>query len=125
MPNYPKMAQLWAKDRVKGDYAKIAKEKCTRYVASTTIDEIDIMVSQNQVSLKNFEVKGDQMRSLENNVVCSWVSSQDAMPSKSKKRRMAEDDELGNESSQSFDSVSMTIDKRLKLWQSALQSHIE
>ena len=53
------------------------------------------------------------------------MSSQNAMPSKSKKRRMAEYDELGNESSQSFDSVSMTIDKRLRLWQSALQSHIE
>ena len=71
MPNYPKMAHIWAKDRVKSDYAKTAKEKCTRYVASTTIDEIDIMVSQNQVSLKNFEVEGDQMWSLENNVVCS------------------------------------------------------
>ena len=27
IPNYPKMAQLWIKDRVKGDHAKTAKEK--------------------------------------------------------------------------------------------------
>ena len=60
--------------------------------------------------MKNFEVECDQMRSLENNVVCSWVSSQDAMPSKSKKRRVVEDDELGNVSSKSFDNVSMAID---------------
>ena len=60
--------------------------------------------------MKNFEVECDQMRSLETNVVCSWVSSQDAMPSKSKKRRVVEDDELGNVSSKSFDNVSMAID---------------
>ena len=39
------------------------------------------------------------------------MSSQDAMSSKSKKRRMTEDDELGNVISQSFDNVLMAIDK--------------
>ena len=39
------------------------------------------------------------------------MSSQGAMSSKSKKRRLAEDDELGNIISQSFDNVSMVIDK--------------
>ena len=38
----------------------------------------------------------DDYRSLETNVACSQVLSQDAMSSKSKKRRLAEDDELGN-----------------------------
>ena len=89
------MAQLWAKDRAKGDHAKTAKEKRARYAASTTIDEIDNLISQNEVSLENFEVEDDQ-RSPEINVACSRLPSQDAMSSKSKKRRLAEDDELGN-----------------------------
>ena len=83
MPNYSKMTQLWAKDRVKGNHAKIAKETRVRYAAS-----------QNEVSLENFEVENDQ-RSLKINVVRSRVSSQDAMSSKSKKRRLAEVDESG------------------------------
>nr|POE73846.1 hypothetical protein CFP56_26824 [Quercus suber] len=75
MPNYSKMARLWFKDRVKGDHVETAKEKHARYAALTTIDEIDNLVSQNQVSLENFEVEDDQ-RSLEINVVHSRVSSQ-------------------------------------------------
>ena len=94
MPNYSKMAQLWAKDRAKCDHAKSAKEKRARYAASTTIDEIDNQISQNEVSLKNFEVEDDQ-RSPEINAACFRVSSQDAMSSKSKKRRLAEVDESG------------------------------
>ncbi|KAK9999017.1 hypothetical protein SO802_018620 [Lithocarpus litseifolius] len=62
------------------------------------------------IFLENFEIEDDQ-RSLEINVVRSRVSSQDGMSSKSKKRRLAEDDELGNVISQSFDNVSMEIDK--------------
>ena len=108
MPNYSKMTPFWAKDRAKGDHAKIAKERRARYAVSTTIDEIDNLVSQNEVSLENFEVEDDQ-KSLEINFVCSQVLSQDAMSSKSKKRRLAEDDELGNVISQSFDIVSMEI----------------
>ena len=74
---------------------EIAKEKRVRYAASTTIYEIDNLISQNKISLENFEVEDDQ-RSLEINVADSRVSSQDAMSFKSKKRRLAEDDELGN-----------------------------
>ena len=37
MPNYSKMTQLWAKDRVKGDHAEIVKEKHAKYAASITI----------------------------------------------------------------------------------------
>ena len=59
MPNYFKMAQLWAKDRAKGDHVETAKKKRARYAASTTIDEIDNFVSQNEVSLENFEVEDD------------------------------------------------------------------
>ena len=59
MPNYSKMAQLWVKDRVKGDHAETAKEKRARYATSTTIDETDNLVSQNEISLENFEVKDD------------------------------------------------------------------
>ena len=70
IPNYSKMAQLWAKDRAKGDHVETAKEKCARYATLTTIDELGIMVSQNEVSLENFEIEDDQ-RSLEINVVCS------------------------------------------------------
>ena len=108
MPNYSKMTPLWAKDRAKGDHAQIAKERHARYAASTTIDEIDNLVSQNEVSLENFEVEDDQ-KSIEINVVHSQVLSQDAMSSKSKKRRLVEDDELRNVISQSFDIVSMEI----------------
>ena len=39
------------------------------------------------------------------------MSSQDAMSSKSKKRRLVEDDELRNVVFQSFDNVSMAIDR--------------
>ena len=87
-----------------------AKEKRVRYAASTTIYEIDNLISQNKISLENFEVEDDQ-RSPEMNAACFWVSSQDAMSSKSKKRRLAEDDELGNVISQSFDNVSKAIDR--------------
>ena len=62
--------------------------------------------------MENIEVeKGDQMRSPKINVVHSQVSSQNAMSSKSKKRRVAEDDELENKISYSFDNVSVAIDK--------------
>ena len=108
------MTQLWTKDRVKGDHAEIVKERHAGYAASTTIDEIDNLVSQNEVSLENFEVEDDQ-RSLEINVVYSRVSSQDAMSSKSKKRRLAKDDELRNVISQSFDVVSMEIDRIIEV----------
>ena len=59
IPNYSKMAQLWATDRAKGDHAETTKEKHARYAASTTIDEIDNLISQNEVSLENFEVEHD------------------------------------------------------------------
>ncbi|KAL0003230.1 hypothetical protein SO802_017011 [Lithocarpus litseifolius] len=48
------------------------------YAASTTIDDIDNLFSQNEVYLENFEVEDDQ-RLPEINVVCYQVSSQDAM----------------------------------------------
>ena len=57
MSNYSKMTQLWAKDRAKDNHAETTKEKRAKYAASTTIDEIDNLVSQNEVSLKNFEVE--------------------------------------------------------------------
>ncbi|XP_050287266.1 uncharacterized protein LOC126726174 [Quercus robur] len=114
IPSYSKMTQLWTKDRVKGDHDEIVKERRAGYAASTTIDEIDNLVSQNEVSLENFEVEDDQ-RSLEINVVRSRVSSQDAMSSKSKKRRLAEDDKLRNVISQSFDIVSMEIDRIIEV----------
>ena len=104
------MTQLWAKDRAKGDHVETAKEKRARYAASTTIDEIDNLISQNEVSLENFEVEDDQ-RSPEINVARSRVSSQDAMSFKSKKRRLTEDDELRNVIFQSFDNVSKAIDR--------------
>ena len=110
MSNYSKMAWLWGKDRAKGDHAKIAKEKCVKYAALTTIDEIDNLISQNEVFLENFEVE-DYQRSPEINVARSRKSSQDAMSSKSKKRRLAENVELRNVIFQSFDNVSMAIDK--------------
>ena len=84
MPNYSKMARLWAKDKTKGGHAKTANQKYARYDTSITIDEIDNLVFQNEVSLENFEVEDDQ-RSLEINVVCSRVSSQDALSFKAKK----------------------------------------
>ena len=43
------------------------------------------------------------------------MSSQHAMSSKSKKRRLTEDDELGNVIFQSFDNVSMAIDRATKV----------
>ena len=46
------------------------------------------------------------------------------MSFKSKKRRAVEDDELGNVIYQSFDNVSMAIDRAMRLWQSAFQSYM-
>ena len=43
------------------------------------------------------------------------MSSQDAMSFKSKKRRAVEDDELGNVIYQSFDNVSMAIDRAIEV----------
>nr|POE70795.1 hypothetical protein CFP56_32109 [Quercus suber] len=63
IPNYSKMAQLWAKDRAKSDHVETAKEKRDRYATSTTINEIDNLISQNEVSLENFEAEDDQRSS--------------------------------------------------------------
>ena len=108
------MAQLWGRDRAKGDHPETEKKKRARYAASTTIDEINNLISQNEVSLKNFEVE-DNQRSPKINVASYQVSSQDVMSSKSKKRRLAKDDELRNVIFQSFDNVSVTIDKATKV----------
>ena len=110
IPNYSKMAQFWAKDRAKGDHVETAKDKRARHATSTTIDEIDNLISQNEVSLENFEVEDDQ-RSPEINIARSQMSSQDAISSESKKRQLAEDDELEIVISQSYDNVSNAIDR--------------
>ena len=57
----------------------------------------------------------DDQKSPEINVVRSQVSSQDAMSTKSKKRQLAEDDEFGNVISQSFDNISMAIDRAIEV----------
>ena len=57
IPNYSKMAQLWAKDRAKGDNTEIAKEKRVRYAALNTIDEIDDLISQNEVLWRTLKWK--------------------------------------------------------------------
>ena len=57
IPNYFKMTILWAKDRAKGENAKTAKEKRVRYAASTTIDEIDDLISQNEVLWRTLKWK--------------------------------------------------------------------
>ena len=63
----------------------------------TTVNENDLMVSKNLVSLENFEVKeGDQMRLSKINVVCIRMLLQDVMPSKSKKRRVADNNRIRN-----------------------------
>ena len=59
IPNYIKMTQLWVKDKAIGHHAKTSNEKRARYATLSTIDDIDIMVSQNRVSLEDFEVKED------------------------------------------------------------------
>ena len=55
------MTQLWVKDKAIGHHAKTSNEKRARYATLSTIDDIDIMVSQtqNRVSLEDFEVKED------------------------------------------------------------------
>ena len=65
--------------------------------------------------LENFEVKeGDQSRSPKINVVHIRVSPSDAKSSKNKKR-MVEDDQIGNVIFQSFDNVSMSIDRAIEV----------
>ncbi len=125
IPYYFKMSQLWAKDRATRDHAKTAKEKCARYAASTTIDGIDTMVSQNEVSLENFEVEeGDQMRLPEINVVRSQAPSQEAISSKSKKRRVSKADEHDNVISRSFDNVSMAIDRATEVMAKSFRKYL-
>nr|POF06370.1 hypothetical protein CFP56_59433 [Quercus suber] len=66
--------------------------------------------------VENFDMEiNKDKRSPEINIAHSRVSSQDAMSSKSKKRRLAEDDELGNVISQSFDNVSKAIDRAIEV----------
>lgn len=63
----------------------------------TTVNENDLMVSKNLVSLENFEVKeGDQMRLSKINVVCIRMLLQDVMSSKRKKRRVADNNGIRN-----------------------------
>jgi hypothetical protein len=71
------------------------------------------MVSQNEVSLENFEVEeSDQMKSPEINVVRSQVPSQEAFCSKSKKKKkVSEDGKHDNAISRSFDNISMAMDR--------------
>ena len=62
-----------------------------------TIDENDLMVSKNLVSLENFEVEeGDQMRLSKINVICIQMLLQDVMSSKSKKRRVVDNNGIRN-----------------------------
>ncbi|KAL0012875.1 hypothetical protein SO802_007983 [Lithocarpus litseifolius] len=67
-----------------------------------------LKITQNVIMLVE-EV--DQLRSPKINVVHIRVSPSDAKSSKNKKRKVAEDNEIGNVISQSFDNVSMSIDK--------------
>ena len=63
----------------------------------TTVNENDLMVSKNLVSLENFEVEeGDQMRLSKINVVCIRMLLQDVMSSKRKKRRVADNNGIRN-----------------------------
>ena len=55
------------------------------------------MVPKNLVSLENFEVEeGDQMRLSKINVICIQMLLQDVMSSKSKKRRVADNNGIRN-----------------------------
>ncbi|GMY29565.1 hypothetical protein FCV25MIE_24807 [Fagus crenata] len=83
---------------------------------STIIDGIDLMVSQNEVSLENFEVEEcDQMRSPEINVVRSRTPSQETFSSKSKKIRVSQDDEHDNVISLSCDNIYMAMDRATEI----------
>lgn len=56
VPNYFKMAQIWGKDRATGYHAETAKEARERNNSTTTIHDIDMMVSQNEATLDDFQV---------------------------------------------------------------------
>ena len=59
--NYEKLAQLYGQDRATGEFAESASEMRERLRASNinfdvdnTVDSIDNLVSQNEVTLENF-----------------------------------------------------------------------
>ena len=75
--------------------------------------------------MENFEVEeGDQMRSPEINVVRSQALSQEAISSKSKKRRVSEADEHDNVISRSFDNVFMAIDRATEVMAKSFQKYL-
>ena len=64
------------------------------------------------------------MRSPEINVVRSQAPSQEAISSKSKKRRVSEADEHDNVISRSFDNVFMAIDRATEVMAKSFQKYL-
>ncbi|GAV78637.1 LOW QUALITY PROTEIN: Myb_DNA-bind_3 domain-containing protein, partial [Cephalotus follicularis] len=96
--NFDKLVELFAKDRATV-IAKTAKEKRQRWANSSskegldTINDIDHLVSQNEVTLENFEQLNDNIQELLSPVMPSRLQSQSAGSSKGKKRKNSNDDD--------------------------------
>lgn len=62
--NYEELSELFAKDRATGGKAETAKEKCKKWAAGSefgaeTIDQIDDLLTANEVTLENFSAADD------------------------------------------------------------------
>ncbi|GAV68533.1 LOW QUALITY PROTEIN: Myb_DNA-bind_3 domain-containing protein, partial [Cephalotus follicularis] len=91
--NFDKLVELFAKDRVTRAIAETAKEKRQRWDNSSskegldTINDIDHLVTQNEVTLENFEQLNDNIQELLSPVMPSRLQSQSVGSSKGKKRK--------------------------------------
>ena len=127
--NYDEMLELFARDRATGAGAKTAKERriwmTTNQQRPKTIDEIDRMVSINETSLENFNSSDDIQ------VISTMSTSQMDPPkvtkSKSKKRKMEEEDVTSSKITATISDVANDIresNKVLSLFTSYIIVHL-
>ncbi|GAV78975.1 LOW QUALITY PROTEIN: Myb_DNA-bind_3 domain-containing protein, partial [Cephalotus follicularis] len=94
--NFDKLVELFAKDRATA-IAESAKEKRQRWANSSskegldTINDINHLVSQNEVTLENFEQLNDNIQELLSSFMPSRLQSQSIGSSKGKKRKNSND----------------------------------
>ncbi|KAI9153706.1 hypothetical protein LWI28_015372 [Acer negundo] len=82
--NYEKLVDLFAKDRTRGVGAETAKEKSERWDNGSgddyeTVEGIDLLLSQNEVTLESFDRMDDYIDTMVSPGTTSQVSTQKCM----------------------------------------------
>ena len=89
--NYEKLVDLFAKDRAIGAGAETAKEKCKRWDSGSgddyeTLEGIDKLLSQNEVTLESFDRMDDYIDTMVSPGTTSQVSTQSAWLKRKKRK---------------------------------------